>query len=126
MKKIVMMMFAAMFTMNMLAENVKIKVTNMHCENCAKRVEKTLKTNEAVSQVKVDLECQTICVSYDAEKTNVEALTKALIDAKFEVEIVKQCAKEGGYKHDGNGKSKEEKHECGSEGCGKHQEKTQE
>ena len=93
MKKIVMMMFAAMFTMNLLAENVKIKVTNMHCENCAKRVEKTLKTNEAVSQVKVDLECQTVCVSYDAEKTNVEALTKALIDAKFEVEIVKQCAK---------------------------------
>lgn len=117
-----MMMFAAMFTMNLLAENVKFKVSNMHCENCAKRVEKALKTNEAVSQVNVNLECQTVCVSYDVQKTNTEALKQILTDAKFEAEIAKQCAKEGGCKHEG----KEGKHECGGEGCGKHQEKTQE
>ncbi len=111
------MMFAGMFAMNVLAENVKFKVSNMHCDNCAKRVENALKANEAVSQVKVNLECQAVCVSFDAQKTNVEALQKALTDAKFQVEIAKQCDKEGGCQDEG----KEDKHECSEEGCGNHE-----
>ena len=78
-----MMMLVTMFAMNVLAENVKFKVSNMHCQNCANRVEKALKANKAVSEVKVNLECKAVSVSYDAAKTNVEALQKALTDAKF-------------------------------------------
>lgn len=122
MKKIVLMMFAGLFAMNVMAENVKFTISNMHCENCAKRVEKALKSNEAVSEVKVNLESQAVCVSYDAQKTNVEAIQKALTDAKFQAEIAKQCDKEEGCHHEGT----ENKHECGGEGCGNHQEKTQE
>ena len=114
MKKIVMMMFAALFTMNVMADNVKFKVNNMHCENCAKRVEKTLKANDAVSEVKVNLECKAVCVSYDAQKTNVEALQKALSDAKFEAEIAKQCDDKEGCKGEGEHK------------CGHNDKKTQE
>lgn len=128
MKKIVMTMFAALFTINMMADNVKFKIKNMNCENCAKRIEKVLTENGAVTKVKVNLECKAVCISYDATKTNVEALQKALTDAKFQAEIAKQCNKEGGCKHEGNegehkcGKKdgqQEEKHECGGEGCGK-------
>ena len=107
MKKIVMMVFAAMFAMNVMADNVKVKVSSMHCENCANRAEKALKANDAVNEVKVDLENQAVCVSYDAKKTDVEALMKALKEARFEAEVVKQCDKEGGCKH-----------ECGDDGCG--------
>ena len=128
MKKIVMTMFAALFTINMMADNVKFKIKNMNCENCAKRIEKVLTENGAVTKVKVNLECKAVCVSYDATKTNVEALQKAFTDAKFQAEIAKQCNKEGGCKHEGKegehkcGKKdgqQEEKHECGGEGCGK-------
>ncbi len=101
MKKTVMMMFAAMFALNVLADNVKFKVSNMHCQNCAKRVEKALKANEAVSEVKVNLESKAVCVSYDAAKTNVEAIQKALTDAKFQAEVAKQCDKAEGCKHEG-------------------------
>lgn len=116
------MMFAGLFAMNVMAENVKFTISNMHCENCAKRVENALKANEAVSEVKVNLESQSVCVSYDAQKTNVEAIQKALTAANFQAEIAKQCDKEEGCHHDGT----ENKHECGGEGCGNHQEKTQE
>lgn len=128
MKKNVMTMFAALFTINMMADNVKFKIKNMNCENCAKRIEKVLTENGAVTKVKVNLECKAVCISYDATKTNVEALQKALTDAKFQAEIAKQCNKEGGCKHEGKegehkcGKKdgqQEEKHECGGEGCGK-------
>jgi len=141
MKKVVMMMFACLFTLNMMADNVRFSVGNMHCDNCAKRVEKALKANEAVCEVKVDLENKAVCVSYDAEKTNVEALQKALTDVKFQVEVAKQCNKKGGCKHEGKeggckhegkhehkcgkeGKQQDE-HKCGAEGCGHNQKKEQ-
>ena len=107
-----MMMFAAMVTVNVMADNVKFKVTNIRCQNCAKRVEKTLKTNEAVQEVTVDLQAKTVCVSYDAKKANAEALLKTLTDAKYQTEILKQCdGKKGGCG----------KHEGKEGGCGKHE-----
>ena len=131
MKKIVMMTFAALFALNVLADNVKFKVNNMHCENCAKRAEKALKANEGVSEVNVNLECKAVCVTFDAQKTNVEALQKALTDVKFEAEVAKQCNDnegcklEAGHKCDKKGEQ-QEKHECGADGCGHNEEKTQE
>lgn len=129
MKKIVMMTFAALFAMNVLADNVNFKVNNMHCENCAKRAEKALKDKEGVSEVKVDLESKAVCVTYDAQKTNVETLQKALTDVKFEAEVAKQCDNKKGCKHeagkkcDKEGKQQEKKHGCGGKGCGHHDDK---
>lgn len=127
MKKIFMMMFAAMVTVNVMADNVKFKVTNIKCQNCAKRVEKTLKANEAVKEVNVDLQAKTVCVSFDEKKANAEALLKTLTDAKYQAEIMKQCngkeAKSCCDKHEakegecGKHEAKKEAHE----GCGKHE-----
>ena len=54
MRKIVLTMFAALLTINMLADNVKFQIKNMKCENCAKRIEKVLSDNGAVTKVKVN------------------------------------------------------------------------
>lgn len=97
MKKIVLLMVAGMMALSVEAGNVVFKVTNMHCGNCAKRVEKTLKANGAVSDVAVDLEKKTVKVTFDDSKTNAEALQKVLTDAKFEAEVAKGC---GGCKHE--------------------------
>ncbi len=123
MKKIVFMAMAVLCSLNIMADNVKFKINNMHCENCAKRVEKVLKANEAVSMVKVNLEEKTVCVSFDADKTNVEALKKALDEAKFQTEIAKQCKNGEGCKHKKENaanevKAEKEEHKCGANGCG--------
>jgi copper chaperone CopZ len=128
MKKIVMMMFAALFAMNVMADKVKFKVTNIRCQNCAKRVEKTLKANEAVQEVNVDLQAKTVCVSYDASKANAEALLKTLNDAKYQAEILKQCdgkeAKGGCGKHEGKeGGCGKHEGQNGHGGCGHHAKK---
>jgi copper chaperone CopZ len=128
MKKIVMMMFAALFAMNVMADKVKFKVTNIRCQNCAKRVEKTLKANEAVQEVNVDLQAKTVCVSYDAEKANAVALLKTLTDAKYQAEILKQCdgkeAKGGCGKHEGKeGGCGKHEGQNGHGGCGHHAKK---
>jgi copper chaperone CopZ len=119
MKKIVMMVFAAMVTVNVMADNVKFKVTNIRCQNCAKRVEKTLKANEAVQEVSVDLQAKTVTVSFDEKKANAEALLKTLTDAKYQAEIFDGKEAKGGCgKHEGKGGCG--KHE-GKGGCGKHE-----
>lgn len=110
MKRINVMMVATMIAMSAMADNVKFQIENMHCQNCANRVEKTLKANEAVKEVKVDIEKKSVCVSYDEKSTTAEALLGMLTEAKFQAEIVKKC---GGCK----------KHAEGKEGgCGKHKE----
>jgi copper chaperone CopZ len=114
MKKIVLLMFAGMLAMSVEAGNVVFKVTNMHCGNCAKRVEKTLKANEAVSDVEVNLEKKAVKVTFDETKTNAEALQLALTEAKFQAEVAKGC---GGCKHHKEAAEGEgEKHECKGHG----------
>lgn len=115
MKKIVLFMFAGMLAVSAEAGNVVFKVTNMHCGNCAKRVEKTLKANEAVSDVVVNLEKKAVKVTFDEAKTNADALKQVLTDAKFQAEVAKGC---GGCKHkkDGANKAEGEKHECKGHG----------
>ena len=43
MKKINMIIVASMLAMSAVADNVKFAISNMHCQGCANRVEKTLK-----------------------------------------------------------------------------------
>ena len=124
----VMMLFACLFTTSIWADNVRFEISNMHCQNCANRVEKALKANKAVGEVKVDLAYKTVNVSYDAAKTNVEALQKTLTEAKFEAKVAAPCDQKGDCKHKGKApehrcstKTKQQKageHKCGGEGCG--------
>ena len=124
MKKIFMMMFAAMVTVNVMADNVKFKVTNIKCQNCAKRVEKTLKATEAVKEVNVDLQAKTVCVSFDEKKANAEALLKTLTDAKYQAEIFDgKDAKGGCGKHEGKGGCGKHEGQNGHGGCGHHAKK---
>lgn len=115
MKRINAIMAACLIATAAMADNVKFAISNMHCQNCANKVEKTLKANEAVKQVKVNLEQKTVCVAYDEQKTTAEALLNTLTEAKYEAKIAKQCK---GCKHKhGAG---EGDHKCGGHGEGGH------
>jgi copper chaperone CopZ len=125
MKKIVFIMVAGMFAMNMMAENVNFKVSNMRCGGCANRITKALKANEAVSDVKVNLENKMVTVSFDEAKTSKEALLETLTNAKYQAEIVageQASEKKGGCKDGGchkDGQASEKKGGCKGGGCHK-------
>lgn len=106
MKKIVMMMFAGLLSVSALADNVMFRIPNMHCQNCAKRVEKALKASEAVNEVSVDLENRTVCVAYDAQKATAEVLQQSLADARFKAEVAKQCDRKEGCARKADGARK--------------------
>lgn len=60
-----------------------LDVENMTCPTCSITIEKALDKVPAVSNAQVDTKAATITVSFDAERTNVPALARAVSDAGF-------------------------------------------
>lgn len=64
-------------------KTVTLDVQNMTCELCPITVKKSLEKVPGVSAVKVDFDHKTATVSYDADKAQPEALTKATTNAGY-------------------------------------------
>lgn len=64
-------------------KTVELNVQNMTCELCPLTVKKSLEKVPGVSAVKVDFDHKTATVSYDADKAQPEALTKATTNAGY-------------------------------------------
>lgn len=52
--------------------------SNLHCENCVKKVVENISFVKGVKDLDVSLEKQEITVKYDAAKTDVETLAKEI------------------------------------------------
>jgi mercuric ion binding protein len=68
---------------------VTLAVQNMTCEMCQVTVKKSLEKVPGVSLVKVDFDKKTATVTYDAEKSQAETLTKATMNAGFPSNVQK-------------------------------------
>ena len=66
-------------------ENINLKIEGMHCDGCAKRLEKVLNNIEGVETAKVTFEEKCAYVEYSEENVGIEELEEAIIDAGFEV-----------------------------------------
>ena len=64
-------------------KTVTLAVQNMTCELCPITVKKSLEKVPGVSAVKVDFDRKTAIVTYDADKPQPEALTKATTNAGY-------------------------------------------
>lgn len=60
-----------------------LDLQNMTCELCQVTVKKSLEKVAGVSQARIDYVKKTATVTFDADKTNTTALTKATTDAGF-------------------------------------------
>lgn len=60
-------------------------VLSMHCASCAGRVDKTLKNQQGVISVAVNLATATATVEYNSTQTSPEALKKAVQDAGYDL-----------------------------------------
>lgn len=66
-------------------KNIDLKIEGMHCEGCAKRLEKVLNNVEGVETAKVIFEEKCASVEYKEEKLDIEEIKEAIVDAGFEV-----------------------------------------
>lgn len=62
-------------------------VTDIDCENCAKKITNSIPFQKGVKDVKVDVPSKKVTVTYDTAKTNDAALLKAFGKVKVKAEV---------------------------------------
>jgi copper chaperone len=69
-----------------MTESVTLTVAGMKCGGCESNVTNKLMTVEGVLSVQASAKDNEVSVEYDAEKTDLDAITEAITDAGFSVE----------------------------------------
>lgn len=64
-------------------KQVVLQVENMTCPACSITIEKALDKVPGVSKARVDAKAATVTVDFDAGRTNVPAIARAITDAGF-------------------------------------------
>ena len=64
---------------------------NLHCNSCKAKVEKNIPFENGVKDLKIDMEKQTITVTFRGDKNNAENLRKAI--EKLGIQIKDEAAK---------------------------------
>ncbi|RAL20595.1 copper resistance protein CopZ [Lujinxingia litoralis] len=62
-----------------------LHVKGMSCGNCAKHVEKAVGALEGVETVAVVLDKEQVTVAFRDDATTLDAISKAIVDADYEV-----------------------------------------
>ena len=92
-----------------LAKDIRVvifKVSQMHCENCEKKVKNNMRFEKGVKELSTELKNKTVSITYDAEKTDVKKLQAGFKKFNYEAEFVKETKQDG--KKDGKQESKKE------------------
>ena len=67
----------------------KFNITGMTCSSCVAHVEKAVNKIDGIKKVNVNLLSNSMIVEFDENKTNNDAIIKAVIDAGYGVNIIK-------------------------------------
>lgn len=68
-------------------KTVTLSIPTMTCPVCPITVKKSLEKISGVSKVNVDFETKTAIVTFDPQKVEIKALTKATTDAGFPSQV---------------------------------------
>lgn len=69
-----------------MTESVSLTVIGMKCGGCETNVTNKLKAIDGVLSVQASSQDKAVNVEFDAEKTSLDVITEAIIDAGFTVE----------------------------------------
>ena len=58
--------------------HIVVFATNLHCENCKKKIENNIAYEKGVKDLQVDVAEKTVTVTYRADKTDCEKLRAAI------------------------------------------------
>lgn len=61
---------------------------NIHCQNCAKKVQENIAFEKGVEDLKVSVEQRQVVIKYNAAKTDVETLKNAMKKIGFPATVV--------------------------------------
>jgi len=81
---------------NEKVETVEFKCAGMHCSGCEETITTEVKKVEGIKDIKADAKGKIVTVSFDANKTNKDNISKAINKAGYDTEISKSESKQNG------------------------------
>lgn len=95
-------------------KTVVFKTTpEMHCQNCENKIKKNIRFEKGVKEIETNLTDKTVTVTYDAEKTTVDALIAGFAKIDYKATVAPKACCGGKDKKDGqsccSGKAGEKK-----------------
>ena len=97
MKKTFLMMIASLLLMAGSQDRRVLVMTptpKMHCESCENKIKKNLRFEKGVVKIETSVEAQTVTVTYNPAKTNVENIQAAMKKIGYDTKIVSDHPKE--------------------------------
>lgn len=88
---------AFMSVMTVMAKDIRIavfRVSQMHCENCERKVKNNIRFEKGVKEFSTDLKTKTVTIIYDAEKTTVDKLKDGFKKFDYVAEFVNETKQE--------------------------------
>jgi mercuric ion binding protein len=74
-------------------ESVEFKCAGMHCSGCEETITTEVKKMDGVKDIKADSKTKIVNVSFDANKTNKDNISKAINTAGYDTELSKSDSK---------------------------------
>lgn len=101
-----MLLCAAMATAKDIKTVVLTTQPQMHCESCENRIKNNLRFEKGIKKIETDIEHQAVTITYDADKTDIEAIVRGFKKIDYEATV----------KQDNNGSccSDSSKSSCGA------------
>ncbi|MCH5309847.1 MAG: cation transporter [Prevotella sp.] len=97
MKKNVLTMALALMATVAVAKDIKTVVVTtlpqMHCENCENRIKSNLRFEKGIKKIETSVPDQTVTITYDADKTNVENIIKGFDKIDYKARPLKEGEK---------------------------------
>jgi Cu+-exporting ATPase len=76
-------------------KKIILEISGMHCVNCARTIEKSVKRVKGVKDAAVNFAADSAQIEFDENKTNIEEIKKAVEDAGYKAEEVKEAGIDG-------------------------------
>ena len=84
------MLFCATNVMAKEIRTVIFKVEQLCCEKCEAKIKKNIPFEKGVKSLKCDIPTQTVTITYDTDKTDIEKLQKGFAKFKYTAETIKE------------------------------------
>lgn len=88
---------ALLSTVAVMAKDIRtavFKVSQMHCENCERKVKSNIRFEKGVKEFSTDLKAKTVTIVYDAEKTTIDKLVLGFKKFDYVAQFVKETKQE--------------------------------
>lgn len=66
--------------------------TNLHCKNCAAKIQDNVAFEKGVKDLTIDVDAKTVRIVYNPSKTNVDKLAEAIRKLGYTAELIEDKA----------------------------------